>query len=133
MASGAGERPGARHSTNMEFRMFKWWVLGCIALLFVGEAWVFLTVTAWLGLGWGLGWILVSFLLGLMMLRIAGVRLLFKVHRQLQAGNLPTSELLDGTMILVSALLLAIPGYLTDGIGIVLLLPLCRRLVSAPG
>jgi UPF0716 protein FxsA len=39
------------------------------------------------------------------------------------AGRVPAREVLDGTLIVIGGLLLMIPGFISDAVGIVLLLP----------
>ncbi len=111
--------------------MVKWTVLGVLAIVMLAEGWVFLEVVAWIGTLASVGWILLSFILGLVLFRTEGIHLLFKVHRQLQQGIVPTRELVDGGAIVAGVVLLLAPGYVTDAIGLILLLRPTRWLVVA--
>ncbi len=102
--------------------------LAAIAIFFA-EAWLFLVVGNRIGLTWSLGWILGSFVLGIILVRIQGVRMLFEIHSQLQQGVLPTREVLNGFAIIFGGLFLAVPGYFTDALGAMLLLPPFRALM----
>ena len=102
--------------------------LAAIAIFFA-EAWLFLAVGNRIGLTWSLGWILGSFVLGIILVRIQGVRMLFEIHSQLQQGVLPTREVLNGLAIIFGGLFLAVPGYFTDALGAMLLLPPFRALM----
>ncbi len=102
--------------------------LAAIAIFFA-EAWLFLVVGNRIGLTLSLGWILGSFVLGIILVRIQGVRMLFEIHSQLQQGVLPTREVLNGLAIIFGGLFLAIPGYLTDALGAMLLLPPIRAVM----
>ena len=102
--------------------------LAAIAIFFA-EAWLFLVVGNRIGLTWSLGWILGSFVLGIILVRIQGVRMLFEIHSQLQQGVLPTREVLNGLAIIFGGLFLAVPGYFTDALGAMLLLPPFRALM----
>lgn len=111
--------------------MVKWTVLGTLAIVMLAEGWVFLEVVAWIGTLASVGWILFSFILGLVLFRTEGIHLLFKVHRQLQQGIVPTRELVDGGAIVIGVVLLLAPGYVTDAIGLILLIRPTRWLVVA--
>ncbi len=49
-------------------------------------------------------------------------------HR-LDSGEIPTSEIADGVMLLAAGLLLLTPGFLSDTIGFLLLVPPLRKLI----
>jgi UPF0716 protein FxsA len=55
------------------------------------------------------------------------------VWRRLQAavaeGRAPTREVLDGALVLVGGALLIIPGFISDAVGLLLLLPPTRALL----
>ncbi|MFS0654601.1 FxsA family protein [Bacillus sp. 179-C3.3 HS] len=50
-----------------------------------------------------------------------------KVQRDLQYGKMPGSTIVDGFCILAGGLLLLIPGFLSDAIGALLLMPFTRK------
>lgn len=79
-----------------------------------------------LGVGWTLAWIFVSTLIGIGMLRMAGLTTLMRIHNKLRAEILPTQELMDMGLILVGAFFLILPGFVTDGLGLLVLLPPLR-------
>lgn len=81
-----------------------------------------------LGVGWTLAWILVSTLIGIGMLRMAGLTTLMRIHSKLRAEILPTQELMDMGLILVGAFFLILPGFVTDVLGFLVLLPPLRRI-----
>jgi UPF0716 protein FxsA len=58
-----------------------------------------------------------------------------RAQRQLEAGAVPGRELVDGALIMLAGALLLTPGFLTDCVGILLLLPpvraVLRRMVIA--
>lgn len=60
-----------------------------------------------------------------------GLSVLRRIERELEFGRLPTTELLDGFLILAGGLLLLTPGFITDTIGFLCLLPPTRILVRA--
>ena len=54
-----------------------------------------------------------------------------RIQDDLRFGKMPGDSLIDGALILAGALLLLTPGYITDTVGLLLLLPPVRRPVRA--
>ncbi|MFC1709237.1 FxsA family protein [Candidatus Omnitrophota bacterium] len=67
---------------------------------------------------------------GAFLARMEGLRVLYNVQKDLQDGKMPTSQLLDGLMILVGAVLLITPGLLTDAVGFLLVIPQSRAFLK---
>jgi UPF0716 protein FxsA len=60
-----------------------------------------------------------------------GLRVWSRFQQQVQAGSVPSREIADGVMILFAGALLLSPGFLSDLVGIALLLPPVRSVVRA--
>jgi UPF0716 protein FxsA len=58
-----------------------------------------------------------------------GFRVLERLRAQLEAGRVPAAELVDGVLVLGAGVLLLIPGFVTDAIGLVVLFPPTRVLL----
>jgi len=65
-------------------------------------------------------------LLGAWLIRHEGSRAWAALSRALQSGRMPARELADGMLVLVGGTLLLFPGFLTDLLGLVLVLPFTR-------
>ncbi len=65
---------------------------------------------------------------GAALARLQGFSVLRRLQQDVQEGRMPTDSLLDGILVLVGALLLLTPGFLTDAAGFSLLIPGLRRL-----
>ena len=52
-----------------------------------------------------------------------------RAQRRLEDGEMPGRELVDGVLILIAGALLLTPGFLTDIVGVLLLLPPVRAVV----
>jgi len=70
-----------------------------------------------------------SAVLGATIVRHQGLQTLGRLQARLRQGELPTAELAEGAAILAAGLLLITPGFFTDAIGFVLLIPPARRRV----
>lgn len=102
-----------------------------IILLFIGlpliELYVLIQVGSEIG---ALPTILLSILtavMGVWLVRHQGFGVLMRVRDLLDRGEVPAIELLDGALILAAGLCLILPGFLTDSLGFLLLIPPLRR------
>lgn len=75
-----------------------------------------------------LGLVLASFVLGMVMLRTQGVGALSRAQTELQLGRDPGPHVVSAVMVLFAGVLLLIPGFLTDIVGLLLLVPAVRQL-----
>ncbi len=66
---------------------------------------------------------------GVLLARLQGIGMLARLRSDLTEGRPPAGPIVDGALILVAALALAVPGVLTDLAGVLLLVPAGRRLV----
>jgi len=91
------------------------------------ELGLLIQVGRWIGLWTTLGLVLLTGVLGGLLARSEGFRVLGKVQREMLSGRMPGRALLDGASVLVGGALLLTPGILTDVLGFSLLLPPSRR------
>jgi UPF0716 protein FxsA len=64
--------------------------------------------------------------LGAALVKREGLGVLRRAQQRMNAGQVPGRELVDGVLILLSGALLLTPGFLTDAVGVLLLLPPVR-------
>lgn len=69
-------------------------------------------------------------LLGTVLARWQGWRIVERIRAELQAGRPPADSLVDGFLVLVAGVLLVSPGFLTDVLGVFLLIPTMRNWVK---
>lgn len=60
-----------------------------------------------------------------------GLATWIRLQNALARGELPTMELVEGPLVLVGGILLLTPGFLTDLVGLVCLLPQSRHWLAA--
>jgi UPF0716 protein FxsA len=72
--------------------------------------------------------VLASSIAGVLLLRHQGFGVMARVRAEMDAGHDPSRHLAHGAMIVVAAILLIIPGFITDIIGLLLFLPPVRDL-----
>lgn len=63
---------------------------------------------------------------GAWLVKWQGLVTLARVQRRVASGQLPTAELVDGMLIILAGALMLTPGFLTDTVGLLLLLPPVR-------
>lgn len=68
--------------------------------------------------------------LGAYLARLQGFLVIRNIQRQLEQGKMPTEEMLDGLMIFVGGIVLLTPGFITDLLGFLLLIPWTRLLIK---
>ncbi|MFL6207033.1 MAG: FxsA family protein [Acidimicrobiales bacterium] len=66
---------------------------------------------------------------GAWLAKMAGLGVLNRLQRTVRAGKVPSAELVDGALVLFAAALMLAPGFITDCLAIVLLIPPSRALV----
>lgn len=79
-----------------------------------------------------LGVVLTTGFIGLALAKKQGKEHLIKIQQEIAAGKIPGNPVIEGLMILVAAAVLITPGFITDVIGFLLLVPFVRKLF-APG
>ena len=65
--------------------------------------------------------------LGAFMARMQGLQTLFRIQESLREGRMPSGELLDALLIVIAGIVLLTPGFLTDSVGFLLLIPSTRN------
>jgi UPF0716 protein FxsA len=95
----------------------------------VVEITVMIQVGQWIGFLNTVGLLLVVSLAGVWLVKRQGLGVMARIREQRSAGRLPAAELFDGALILVAGVLLVIPGFVTDALGLLLLVPPVRAVV----
>ncbi len=96
--------------------------------LTIAEIAVILQSGRLIGPWWTLVLLVVSSFLGAWLWRREGTRAWRALVRAFESGRMPAGELTDAALVLVGGLLLMLPGFLTDIVGLFFLLPLTRPL-----
>jgi UPF0716 protein FxsA len=97
-------------------------LLFLIALPFVELA-VFIQVGAAIGLWATLSLVLLSAVAGMQLMRRTGFATLERVQESLARQDSPLPDVMHGMMLMVAGALLFLPGFVTDALGLLLLIP----------
>jgi UPF0716 protein FxsA len=107
-------------------------LLGLVAifiLLPLAELYVILKVGDAIGAVWTILLLAADSVLGSMLLRAQGRSVWRRFNDALAAGRMPHRELIDGVLVIFGGAFLITPGFITDVIGLFLLVPPTRSLV----
>jgi Protein affecting phage T7 exclusion by the F plasmid len=105
------------------------WITIFLILLPLAEIAGFVVVGQWAGVWTTLALVLLSGLLGMLLLRMQGLQVLRQLSDDGREGRMPGETIVHGAMIVIASLLLMVPGFITDIIGIALFIPGIRRLI----
>ena len=109
----------------------KWLLLALLALPLMELA-VFIAVAASIGFVWTLSLVLAGSLAGALILRHAGGSHIARIRVALGDGGMTAVQAdSSGFLVLLAGILLAIPGFITDIVGLLLLIAPLRRLLGA--
>jgi UPF0716 protein FxsA len=95
----------------------------------IAELYVIYKVGDAIGILWTLALLGADSILGTMLMRSQGRAVWQRFQEAMQAGRMPHREVLDGVLVIFGGAFLITPGFLTDIIGVVFLLPPTRSLV----
>jgi len=113
-------------------RVRRGWPLALLLVLVVAvptlEIWLVVQVGESIGLWPTVGILVAEALLGGWLIRREGGRAWRALTSASTTGRVPTGELADAALVLVGGVLLVLPGFLTDILGFLVLLPLTRPL-----
>jgi UPF0716 protein FxsA len=105
------------------------WLFALFIAVPLIEIALFVQVGGWLTLWPTLGIVLGTAIVGTWLLRWQGTQVLRDLQREMQSLGNPVSPLAHGALILVGGVMMILPGFFTDCLGILLMIPPVRRLV----
>lgn len=107
-------------------------MFGKLFLLFavvpVAEIYVLVTVGGAIGVLPTIILVLLTALAGAHLARLQGLSVMMRIRENLAQGFMPAEELLDGLLIFLAGMVLLTPGFLTDIMGLLILLPATRNM-----
>ncbi|SDB94584.1 UPF0716 protein FxsA [Pelagirhabdus alkalitolerans] len=105
--------------------MFKWIFLLLIIMPAL-EIGVFIWAGGRIGAWSVIGFIVLTGFVGATLAKQQGVQTLRKAQSDMQYQQLPKEAIFDGICILIGGIVLLTPGFITDAIGFLLLIPFTR-------
>jgi UPF0716 protein FxsA len=106
-----------------------------LVLLFIvvpiAELAVVIQVGQEIGVLWTVALLVIDSIVGSVLMRAQGRAAWRRFNEAVAAGKVPAREVLDGALVVFGGLLLLTPGFITDLLGLLLLIPPTRRIVRA--
>jgi UPF0716 protein FxsA len=104
-----------------------------LVLLFIAvpiaELAVIIQVGQAIGIWWTIGLLIADSIFGAWLMRHQGRSAWRRFNEAVAAGRVPAREVLDGALVIFGGALLLTPGFLTDILGLILLIPPTRAVV----
>lgn len=105
-----------------------------LLLLFIlvpmAEIALFIQVGDRIGLGWTLAIVILTAFIGTALVRNQGLAVWQRANQAMAENRMPLEEVFTGLCLLVAGVLLLTPGFLTDTIGFLLLIPPVRSFLG---
>ena len=105
------------------------WVFALFLAVPLIEIALFVTVGGWLTLWPTLAIVLGTGVLGVFIMRLQGLRAMSDMQSAMKTMQNPMSPMANSAMIMAAGVLLILPGFLTDTLGLLLLIPFVRHWV----
>lgn len=103
-------------------------------ILFIGipvaEIAVLIQVGGLIGVGWTIALILATAVIGTILIRHQGLQVLNQAQMSMQRQQAPLEPVIHGVFLLLAGALLLTPGFITDLIGFLCLIPPLRLMVA---
>ena len=81
------------------------------------------------GAGWTIFLVVLTALIGAALVRVQGLATFMRIQSQLAQGEMPAMEVFEAMALFLAGALLLTPGFFTDAVGFVLLVPVFRRAI----
>ncbi|MBK4716014.1 MULTISPECIES: FxsA family protein [Tenebrionibacter/Tenebrionicola group] len=108
----------------------RWIPLLTIFLYVYIEISIFIQVAHVLGVLLTLILAIFTSILGMSLVRNQGLRNFIQMQRKIEAGESPANEMVKSISIVIAGVLLLLPGFFTDFIGLLFLLPPVQKLLT---
>lgn len=118
----AGPRPPRRRSHLLR------WLMALLVLVPILEIIVLIVVGKSIGVLWTIALLVAMAVLGAWLSRRESGRTFRALQAALSSGKMPTDEVSDAILVTFGGFLLILPGFLTDILGLLLVLPFTRPL-----
>lgn len=108
--------------------MFRSWPLLFIVIPLV-ELYCIIAVGEMIGAFWTIILVLLTAVVGVNLMRFQGMNTLARAQQNMAKGQIPAMEMMEGVALAVAGVLLITPGFITDSIGLLCLVPASRQLI----
>jgi len=93
------------------------------------ELWLIIKIGSHIGAWYTIGLLFLSVILGIKLLKQQGFSTLLKINQKMAAGENPAEDALGGILLAFGGLMFILPGFISDAIGLLCVLPPTRYLL----
>ena len=104
-------------------------VIFSIILLPIIEIYLFIKIGSQIGAFYTISLIFITAIVGIFYARYEGLNTIRSGFSQIVKNEVPAYEIISGAAIAFAALMLIIPGFVTDTIGFLLIFPITRKIL----
>ncbi len=108
----------------------RFFFLAIFILVPIIEIWLFIQVDSIIGLWPTLASVVLTAVIGTWLLRQQGFAVLMQGRAALEKSQFPLEQVIHGVFLLIAGLLLLTPGFFTDAIGFICLVPPLRLAIA---
>ena len=90
---------------------------------------LFITIGKYIGLWNTIIIIIITGIIGAILVKSQGITILNKALEEIKSNKIPILSIFEGIAILIAGAFLLTPGFLTDTLGCILLIPKTRNLI----
>ncbi|PHM46910.1 FxsA family protein [Xenorhabdus miraniensis] len=109
----------------------RWLPLILICLLVYIESVLFVRIASEVGVLLTLLLVILTSCLGVSLVRNQGIKNFMSMQQKIAAGESPAEEAIKSVSLVIAGFLLIVPGFFTDFLGLLLLLPPVQKLLTA--
>lgn len=106
------------------------WLIGMLIVMPALEIVLFILFGKLIGIWPTVAFIMLTGMMGVWLAKRQGLAVVEEAKREIFYGRLPSGAMLDGICAFIGGVLLLMPGFLTDAVGVFLLLPATRSFVK---
>ena len=107
-------------------------ILGGLVLLMFAEIAMFIFIGTKIGLLPTLLLIAMTSFVGMFIVKKVGLQSFQKIQQDVVIGNAPGAALIEGALFVIGAILLLVPGFISDILAVLLIVPATRKLFLTP-
>ncbi len=109
----------------MLFKLF-----AAFVILPIVEIYILLKIGTHIGAAWTIFLVIATAFAGAWLARMQGAQTMQRLRLNLQQGIPPTDDILNAFLIFAAGLVFLTPGFLTDVLGLLVLIPSSRRVIK---
>ena len=100
-----------------------------ILLVPIVEIYLFIKIGSQIGAFNTISLIFITAIVGIYYARYEGLNTLRAAFKQIVQNEIPIYEIVSGAALTFAALLMILPGFLTDGVGLLIIFPWTRKII----